>query len=174
MGSDTQDKSAGGKSSRGGMNIDTALVRELAELLNETGLTEIEVEDDDRRIRVARGGTMMAAPAQMYAAPAAAPMASAPSAAAAPAPVEAAPAPAADHANAVKSPMVGTCYLTPEPGAAPFIKVGQSVKEGDTLLIVEAMKVMNPIPATMAGTVQQILIENAQPVEFDQPLIVIA
>jgi acetyl-CoA carboxylase biotin carboxyl carrier protein len=161
-------KSNGRKS---GMNIDTALVRELAELLNETGLTEIEVEDDDRKIRVSRGAVAAAAP--VYAA--------APAATAAPAPVAAAPSagePAApagpDMTNAVKSPMVGTCYLTPEPGAAPFVTVGQAVKEGDTLLIVEAMKVMNPITAPRAGTVTAILIETAQPVEFDQPLVVIA
>lgn len=166
MASDTN-----GKSSKGGMNIDTALVRELAEMLNETGLTEIEVEDDDRRIRVARGGTMMAASAPMYAAPAAAPAAPAPAAAA---PAAAPAAPANDHANAVKSPMVGTCYLAAEPGAAPFISVGQSVKEGDTLLIVEAMKVMNPITSTKSGTVTAILVDNAQPVEFDQPLVVIS
>jgi acetyl-CoA carboxylase biotin carboxyl carrier protein len=169
MASDTNDKSSG-RGSRGGMNIDTALVRELAEMLNETGLTEIEVEDDDRRIRVARGGMTYAAPAM------AAPVMNAPvahpAAPAAPAQAEAAPTP--DHANAVKSPMVGTCYLTPEPGAAPFIKVGQSVKEGDTLLIVEAMKVMNPIIAPKSGTVTAILIETAQPVEFDQPLVVIS
>ncbi|MCL9983284.1 MAG: acetyl-CoA carboxylase biotin carboxyl carrier protein [Erythrobacter sp.] len=159
-----------GKRKSGGMNIDTALVRELAELLNETGLTEIEVEDDDRKIRVSRGAVASAAP--VYAA------APAP-AAAAPAPVAAAPAapePAAgpDMTNAVKSPMVGTCYLTPEPGAAPFIAVGKPVKEGDTLLIVEAMKVMNPITAPRSGTVSAILVDNAQPVEFDQPLVVIS
>jgi acetyl-CoA carboxylase biotin carboxyl carrier protein len=155
------------------MNIDTALVRELAELLNETGLTEIEVEDDERKIRVSRGNVASSAP--VYAA-APAPVA------AAPAPAAAAAAPAAeptasagpDLKNAVKSPMVGTCYLTPEPGAAPFISVGQAVKEGDTLLIVEAMKVMNPITAPRSGTVTAILIESAQPVEFDQPLVVIA
>ena len=160
-------KSGGRKS---GMNIDTALVRELAELLNETGLTEIEVEDDDRKIRVSRGAVAAAAP--VYAA-APAPAAAAPAPAAA---APAAPEPAAgpDMTNAVKSPMVGTCYLTPEPGAAPFITVGQAVKEGDTLLIVEAMKVMNPITAPRAGTVTAILIETAQPVEFDQPLVVIA
>ncbi|SHN57909.1 acetyl-CoA carboxylase biotin carboxyl carrier protein [Erythrobacter sanguineus] len=161
-------KSGGRKS---GMNIDTALVRELAELLNETGLTEIAVEDDDRKIRVSRGAVAAAAP--VYAA------APAPAAAAAPAPVAAAPAapePAAgpDMTNAVKSPMVGTCYLTPEPGAAPFIAVGKAVKEGDTLLIVEAMKVMNPITAPRSGTVGAILVDNAQPVEFDQPLVVIS
>ena len=158
--------SAGGKS---GMNVDTALVRELAELLNETGLTEIEVEDDDRKIRVARGGaSIVAAPAM--AAPAAAPA----PAAAVPAP-EAAPAatPAADHADALKSPMVGTAYLAPEPSAPNFIKVGDTVAQGDTLLIVEAMKVMNPIAADKAGTIKAILVENAQPVEFDQPLVVI-
>lgn len=169
MASDTNEKSSA-RGGKGGMNIDTALVRELAELLNETGLTEIEVEDDDRKIRVARGGMMMAAhtaPVAAMAAPAAPALA-----AAAPAAPEAAPA--ADHANAVKSPMVGTAYLTPEPGAAPFIKVGQDVKEGDTLLIVEAMKVMNSITAPRSGTVTAILIETAQPVEFDQPLVVIA
>ncbi|BDW82107.1 acetyl-CoA carboxylase, biotin carboxyl carrier protein [Erythrobacter sp. Dej080120_24] len=152
--------------SNSGMNIDTALVRELAELLNETGLTEIEVEDDDRKIRVSRGGGVMAA-APMMAAPAPA----------APAPAAAAPAPEAPatdtHADALKSPMVGTAYLAPEPGAANFIKVGDSVAQGDTLLIVEAMKVMNPITADKAGTIKAILVENAQPVEYDQPLVVI-
>lgn len=157
-----------GSSRSGGMNIDSKLVRELAELLAETGLTEIEVEDGDRKIKVAR----QAAPVQAYAA---APMA-------APAPLAAAPAaaPAAEPAapavdpNALKSPMVGTAYLTPEPGAAPFVSVGSQVKVGDTLLIIEAMKVMNPITADKAGTIKAILVENAQPVEFDQPLVVIA
>jgi acetyl-CoA carboxylase biotin carboxyl carrier protein len=154
------------------MNIDTALVRELAELLNETGLTEIEVEDDDRKIRVSRGAVAAAAP--VYAA-APAPAAAAPApAAAAPAPAEPAAPAGPDLKNAVKSPMVGTCYLTPEPGAAPFVTVGQAVKEGDTLVIVEAMKVMNPITAPRAGTITAILIETAQPVEFDQPLVVIS
>ncbi len=160
-------KSNGRKS---GMNIDTALVRELAELLNETGLTEIEVEDDDRKIRVSRGAVAAAAP--VYAA-APAPAAAAP-APAAPAPAEPSAPAGPDLANAVKSPMVGTCYLTPEPGAAPFIAVGKPVKEGDTLLIVEAMKVMNPITAPKSGTVSAILVDHAQPVEFDQPLVVIA
>ncbi|WXK61179.1 acetyl-CoA carboxylase biotin carboxyl carrier protein [Parerythrobacter aurantius] len=147
------------------MNVDTELVRELAELLAETGLTEIEVEDGDRKVRVARGGVAMAAPAPMMAAPAA------------PAPAAAAPAPAEPaapaHADALKSPMVGTCYLAAEPGAANFVNVGSTVKEGDTLLIIEAMKVMNPITADKAGTIKAILVENAQPVEFDQPLVVI-
>lgn len=158
---------------KSGMNIDTALVRELAELLNETGLTEIEVEDDDRKIRVSRGAVASAAPVYA-AAPAPAAAAPAPAAAAAPAPAEPAAPVGPDLKNAVKSPMVGTAYLTPEPGAAPFIAVGQAVKEGDTLLIVEAMKVMNPITAPRAGTISAILIESAQPVEFDQPLVVIA
>ena len=149
-----------------GMNVDIKLVRELAELLAETGLTEIEVEDDDRKIRVARGAVAVAAPVAMAApAPAAAPAAPA----AAPAPAEA----AADVAGAQKSPMVGTVYLSSEPGAAPFVSVGSTVKEGDTLVIIEAMKVMNPIAAEKAGTIKAILVENAQPVEFDQPLVVI-
>ena len=166
-------KRAAPKSSSG-MNVDTKLVRELAELLNETGLTEIEVEDDDRKIRIARmdfGGGFVGnerAPAPVLAAPAAA---AAPPIAA-PTPEDSAPA-ADDHADALKSPMVGTVYLSSEPGAAPFVKVGDSVSEGDTLLIVEAMKVMNPIPADKAGTVKAILVDNAQPVEFDQPLVVI-
>ncbi|MFN9376461.1 MAG: acetyl-CoA carboxylase biotin carboxyl carrier protein, partial [Novosphingobium sp.] len=132
------------------MNIDTALVRELAEMLADTGLTEIEVEDGDRKIKVSRGGTV--APV-IHHAPAPAPAApAAPAAAAAPAaPV----APAADP-NAVKSPMVGTVYMAPEPGAANFVSIGQAVKEGDTLLIIEAMKVMNPIHAPRGGTVSAV------------------
>ena len=165
-----QGSKANGRKS--GMNIDTALVRELAELLNETGLTEIEVEDDDRKIRVSRGAVASAAP--VYAA-ASAPVAAAPApVAAAPTPSEPAAPAGPDLKNAVKSPMVGTCYLTPEPGAAPFVAVGKAVKEGDTLLIVEAMKVMNPIIAPRAGTITAVLVDNAQPVEFDQPLVVIA
>ena len=153
-----------------GMNVDTSLVRELAEMLGETGLTEIEVEDGDRKIRVSRGGGVaMAAQAPIMAAPA--PAASPAAGAAAPA-ADAAPA-AADTAGAIKSPMVGTVYLAAEPGAPDFVSVGDSVKEGQTLLIVEAMKVMNPITADKAGTVKSILVENAQPVEFDQPLVVI-
>ena len=149
------------------MNVDIELVRELAELLSETGLSEIEVEDGDRKLRVARElqAAAYAAPAPQKAAPAAAPA------------QQAAPQPAADSgpdlSNAVPSPMVGTVYLAPEPGAADFITVGASVKEGQTLLIVEAMKVMNPITAPRSGTVKAILVDNAQPVEFDQPLVVI-
>lgn len=153
---------------KSGMTIDTKLVRQLADVLAETGLTEIEVEEEGRRIRVARQAAP--APAQFAAAPAATQPAQA-AAPAAEAPAAAAPA---ETANAIKSPMVGTCYLSPEPGAENFVKVGDQVKAGDTLLIVEAMKVMNPITATAPGTVTQVLVENAQPVEFDQPLIVVA
>jgi len=159
----------GTTTSTNGMKVDTKLIRQLADMLTDTGLTEIEVEDGDRKIRVARhaspaGQAVAYAPAPVAAAPAAAPAAAAP-AAAEPAPVA---------ANALRSPMVGTAYLSAEPGADPFIKVGDKVKTGQTLLIIEAMKVMNPINATADGTVQQILIENAQPVEFDQPLVVVA
>jgi acetyl-CoA carboxylase biotin carboxyl carrier protein len=157
-----------GATRSGSMNIDSKLVRELAELLNETGLTEIEVEDGDRKIKVARHAAVTHVAA---AAPAAAPAPSpaVPLAASAPE-----PAAAAVDANALKSPMVGTCYLSAEPGSAPFVSVGSQVKEGDTLLIIEAMKVMNPITADKAGTIKAILVENAQPVEYDQPLVVIA
>ncbi|WEK00341.1 MAG: acetyl-CoA carboxylase biotin carboxyl carrier protein [Candidatus Sphingomonas phytovorans] len=147
------------------MRIDVELVRQLAQMLDETQLTEIEVEDGGRRIRIARKAAA-AAPAVHYApAPVAVPVAAAAT------PVEAA-APVAS-ANAVKSPMVGTAYLSPEPGAASFISVGKTVAAGDTLLIVEAMKVMNPILAPSAGTVKAILVESGQPVEFDQPLVVV-
>ncbi|WP_221795754.1 acetyl-CoA carboxylase biotin carboxyl carrier protein [Aquisediminimonas sediminicola] len=148
----------------GSMQVDPALVRQLAELLNETQLTEIEVEDGDRKIRVAR--TMTAAPAVAVAAP----VAAAPVAVAA-APVAAAPA--GDHPGTVKSPMVGTAYLAPEPDAANFVSVGDTIKQGDTVLIIEAMKVMNQIVAPRAGKVTAILVESGQPVEFDQPLIVV-
>ena len=148
------------------MRVDGALLRELAELLSANELTEIEVEDGDRKIRVRRE----AAPVMAYApAPAAAPVAPA----AAPAAAAEAPTPAAAPVDAVKSPMVGTAFLSPEPGAKPFIAVGAPVKQGDTLMIIEAMKVMNPILAPKAGKVTQILVGDSQPVEFDQPLVVI-
>jgi acetyl-CoA carboxylase biotin carboxyl carrier protein len=152
--------------SNGGMQVDTDLVRELAAMLNDTGLSEIEVEDGERKIRVSRIMTAVAAP--FAAAPAA--IAAAPVAAAA-AEVPAAPAFAA---NALKSPMVGTAYLTPDPEAAAFVTVGQQIKAGDTVMIIEAMKVMNPIVAPNGGTVTEIYVESGQPVEFDQPLMVIA
>lgn len=160
-----QDKTrAAAPARKGGVDVDTALVRELAELLAETGLTEIEVEDGDRKIRVARGTT--AAPTVVHHAPAAAPAAAA-------APVAAPAAAEPDTAAAQPSPMVGTAYLSAEPGAANFVAVGDQVKEGQTILIIEAMKVMNPIAADKAGTVKAILVDNAQPVEFGQPLVVI-
>lgn len=150
----------------GAKNADVALVRELAKLLKENDLSEIEVEDEDRKIRIARilSGTPVT---QMVSAPAAA--------APAPAAPAAAPAPASeDHAGAVKSPMVGTAFLQPDPAAPPFKAVGDSVKEGDTVLIIEAMKVMNAIAAPRGGKLTKMLVESGQPVEFDQPLFVIA
>ena len=151
----------------GSMQVDTDLVRQLAELLDATQLTEIEVQDGERRIKVARKVQAVAA-AQVAMPVAAAPQAVAPSAAA-----PAAPAPQAEAANAIRSPMVGTAYLAPEPGAANFVSVGDKVSAGETLLIIEAMKVMNPITAPAAGTVRAIMINNGSPVEFDQPLIVV-
>jgi acetyl-CoA carboxylase biotin carboxyl carrier protein len=153
--------------------IDTRLVRKLADILADTGLTEIEVEQGDLKIRVAREITI--APQQMtYAAP---PLA-APHAPAAAAPVAAGPAaPPAEEApqrgEVVKSPMVGTIYLQPQPGSPSFVKVGDTVSAGQTLLIVEAMKTMNPIPAPNAGVVLQILVEDGQPVEFGEPLVIV-
>jgi len=151
--------------------IDTRLVRKLADILSETGLTEIEVEQGDLKIRVAREITVGAAPVTYAAAPVAAAPAPAPTAAP---PAAAAPAAAPElRGEAVKSPMVGTIYLKPQPDAAPFIKVGDSVAAGQTLMIVEAMKTMNPISATKAGTVVAILVSDAQPVEFGEPLVMI-
>ncbi|HEY9091942.1 acetyl-CoA carboxylase biotin carboxyl carrier protein [Parasphingorhabdus sp.] len=147
------------------MNVDLDIVRELAGILNDAGLSEIEVEDDDRRIRVSRNIGGGYAAVQAVAAPAPAPAAL---------PAEAAAPPADDHAGAQKSPMVGTVYLAPDPDAANFVSVGDKVTAGDTLLIVEAMKVMNPIAAESSGTIKAILVENGQPVEYDQPLVVIA
>ena len=152
------------------INIDPAFVRALAELLDDTQLSEIEVEDGDRKVRVARTLTAAAAPVAYAPPPAAAAPAAAPAvAAAAPA------APAADSfADAVKSPMVGTVYLAPEPGAPNFAAIGSAVKAGDTILIIEAMKVMNPIVAPASGTLTAVHVENSQPVEFDQPLFTLA
>lgn len=140
-------------------------IKELAGLLGENNLTEIEIEQDGLRIRVSRGVTAVAAAPQ--------PAAEAPKAAA-PAPEAAPEAPdASAHPGCVKSPMVGTVYTSPEPGADPFVTVGDSVKKGQTLLIVEAMKVMNQITAHKDGKIKEILIANAQPVEYDQPLMII-
>jgi len=152
------------------MRIDVELVRQLAALLDDTNLTEIEVEDADRKVRVARKAAPVAAAVQYAPAPAAVATPAPTAASAAPA-TEATPAPSA--LNAVKSPMVGTAYLAPNPEAKPFVAVGQKVAAGDTLLIIEAMKVMNPITAPSAGTVTAILVDSGQPVEFDQPLIVV-
>lgn len=149
------------------MRVDTALVRELAEMLSANELNEIEVEDGERKIKVVRHPQFPAGMGfvgnEAYAA--------APAPAAAPAAAE--PAAPAAPVDALKSPMVGTVFLSPEPGAAPFVAVGQSVKEGETLMIIEAMKVMNPITADKSGTIKQVLVSDAQPVEYDQPLIVI-
>jgi acetyl-CoA carboxylase biotin carboxyl carrier protein len=143
--------------------VDQTLIRELAELLAETGLSEIEVEHDQTRIRVARTLTVAAS----------APVVSAPVGA-----VQAAPAPAAvpsdaNHPGAVTSPMVGTAFRAPEPGARPYVEVGDVVRQGQTLLIVEAMKTMNQIPAPRAGKIVRILVEDGQPVEFAEPLLII-
>jgi acetyl-CoA carboxylase biotin carboxyl carrier protein len=154
----------------GGMQVDVDLVRQLAELLDATSLTEIEVEHGERRIRVARKAAAVApapTPAPVYHAAALAPaLGSAPA-------VEVGASAPASTVNAVRSPMVGTAYLSAEPGARAFAAVGQKVAAGDTLLIVEAMKVMNPIVAPAAGTVTAVMVESGQPVEFDQPLIVV-
>lgn len=143
--------------------LDIKSVKKLADLLKETGLNEIEYAEGDRRIRCVRFHEPQHQVVQV--AQAAAPVAAS-------APTEASKP--AISSNAITSPMVGTAYLASEPGAAPFVKVGDKVKVGDTLLIIEAMKVMNPIKATAAGTIADILVSDAQPVEFGEPLVVIA
>ena len=149
--------------------IDARLVRRLADILTETGLSEIEAEHSGLKIRVAK--TLTAAPMAYAAAPA--PMAAPVAAAAAPA-IGVEPAvPARASGDEVKSPMVGSVYLQPEPGAEPFVKIGDTVAAGQTLMIIEAMKTMNPIPAPKAGKVVAILVEDGQPVEFGEPLAVI-
>lgn len=154
--------------------IDAALVRQLADILNDTELTEIEVERGELRIRVAR--EVVAAPVMQYAAaPMAAPAAApAPAAAAAPAAMPSDPATiVAKSGEEVKSPMVGTAYLQASPEAPPFIKIGDKVKKGQTLLIVEAMKTMNPIQSPRDGVVKEVLVGDAQPVEFGEPLVLL-
>ena len=164
MASAPKDKTGKSGSSR----IDQQMIRDLADLLNETGLTEIEWSEGPLKVRVTKGG------APVYAASPAPAYAAAPVGAGG---VSAAPAgeagDAANHPGAVKSPMVGTVYVAPEPGAAPFVKVGDSVNAGQTLLIVEAMKTMNQIPAPRGGVVTQILFEDGQPVEYGEPLLII-
>ena len=149
-------------------SAESQLIRELAELLNDTGLTEIEIEKSGLKIRVAKKISINAVPAAAYAAPApvAAPAAEAPK-------PTTAPGDLSKHPGAVKSPMVGTAYRSPEPGAPMFCEVGSRVNQGDTLLIIEAMKTMNQIPAPRSGTVKAILVENAQPVEYGEPLFII-
>lgn len=151
-----------------GPKVDNNLIRELAALLDETGLSEIEWEAEGQRVRVAKHGA--AAPVVQETAPAAAPLKEQP---ASPPP---APAPAMDdasHPGAVTSPMVGTAYLSPEPDARPFVQAGDTVAEGQTLLIVEAMKMMNPIPAPRSGKVAQVLVSNGAPVEYGEVLVII-
>ena len=145
------------------MTVDTALIRELAALLSEADLTEIEVAENGRSVRVARQVQTVAAPAAAPVAMATAPVAQA----------QAAGGAAAVEPGAVTSPIVGTVYVAAEPGAAPFIRVGDRVTKGQTLLIVEAMKTMNPIPSPRDGKVVRVLVENGQPVEFGEPLVVL-
>ena len=151
---------------------DTKLVRELAKILNDTGLTEIEMEKGSLKIRVAKGGGQIvqavAAPAP---APAAMPAASQPVAAPA---AKTEKTDASAHPGAAKSPMVGTVYTRPSPDADAFVKVGDKVKEGDTIVLIEAMKTFNPITATKSGKIEEILVEDAQPVEFGEVLFIIA
>lgn len=149
----------GPKTKSGDSLVDASAIRELAELLKETGLTEIEIEHNGARLRVARQGASAAV--------------AIPTTAPAPAAVET-PKPKGPNSGGVTSPMVGTVYVSPEPGAPPFIKAGQTVKEGDTLFIVEAMKTMNPILAARSGTVTEICVSDAQPVEFGQILAYIS
>lgn len=146
--------------------VDRELIQELSKLLDETGLTEIEIEQDGQRIRVVRG-TATAAPA-VYAAPRAAAMVPPPVSESVSAPLD-----PAKHPGVVTSPMVGTAYAAAEPGAKPFVEIGSRVTIGDTIMIVEAMKTMNQIPAPRAGTIIQILFEDGQPVEFGEPLVII-
>jgi acetyl-CoA carboxylase biotin carboxyl carrier protein len=135
--------------------VDQDLIRQLAELLNEMGLTEIEVEQNDTRVRIARSVTIAAAAPQPQRA------------------AEERPAEGGPRTGAVTSPMVGTAYRAAEPGGRPFVEVGDRVSEGQTLMIIEAMKTMNQIPAPRAGTVKEILVDDAQPVEFGEPLMII-
>ncbi|MBS0384454.1 MAG: acetyl-CoA carboxylase biotin carboxyl carrier protein [Proteobacteria bacterium] len=157
--------------------IDAQLVRELAAVLAETGLTEIEIERGELRLRLARTAHVspVLAPAVQTHVVASAPVpaAAATPALAAPPEPPAAPANPAEHPGAVPSPMVGTAYLAPEPGAVPFIKIGDSVSAGQTLMVVEAMKTFNPIPAPRAGKVTAILVADGQPVEFGEPLVIL-
>ncbi len=158
------------KNAGNSMQKELEWIRALADVLTETGLTEIEIEKDEISLRVARGGIAQAISAPVT------PAATAPVQEQAPAPETPAPsdaANAANHPGAVKSPMVGTAYMAPAPGADPFVKIGDAVREGQTLMIVEAMKTMNEIKATRSGTVKEILAKDAEPVEFGEALLVI-
>jgi acetyl-CoA carboxylase biotin carboxyl carrier protein len=157
-----------GKSDKKGEGVDPALVRELAAILRDTDLTEIEVEHGALKIRVSRAAP--AAPAAPAPAPAAHPVVAPTTHAHAPAPAAESTGP---RAGAVNSPMVGTAYLSPEPGAPAFVKIGDTVAEGQTVLVVEAMKTFNPIHAPRAGKVVEILVADAQPVEFGEPLLIL-
>lgn len=151
--------------------MDIRKIKKLIELLEESNVEELEIKEGEESVRISRGSrTVAAQPAPV----AAAPVAAAPVVAAAAAPAEAAPAPAASSGHEVNSPMVGTFYRSSSPGSAPFVEVGQAIKAGDVVCIVEAMKMMNQIEADKSGVVEAILVEDGQPVEFDQPLIVIA
>src|SRR5450432_3133116 len=143
--------------------VDHALIHELTKLLDETGLTEIEIEQDGQRVRVARGSVAASPAPRAPSAPVPQPVAESIAARMDP----------AKHPGVVISPMVGTAFGSPEPGAKPFVEIGSHVKAGDTLLIIEAMKTMNQIPAPRAGNVIQILFEDGQPVEFGEPLVII-
>lgn len=147
-------------------SIDGDAIRQLAKILVDTKLTEIEYEDDGRRIRVSRGGGIQTA--TVVAPPSAAPVTVEPVAVAAPAAVV-----PSDHPGTVKSPMVGTAYMSAEPGAAAFVKVGDTVSVGQTLMIIEAMKVMNPIKSPSAGKILKIFTQDASPVEYGEPLMII-
>lgn len=155
---------------RGLLNVDTALIEKLAELLQRTGLTEIELSEGEARIRVAKQPAPIVANATLQPVAAVAPASPPPAAEVASPRMASADA---DHPGGVRAPMVGTVYLTPEPGADPFVSVGSDVKEGQTLLIVEAMKVMNPLPSPRSGAVTAILVGDGDPVEFGEPLLVI-
>lgn len=157
--------------------MDIRKIKKLIELLEESNIEELEIREGEESVRISRGSRVVAAPMHAYMpppAPAAAPAPTAAPSTAAPAATEAAPAPATVSGHQVKSPMVGTFYRSPSPGASPFVEVGQSVKAGDVICIVEAMKMMNQIEADKSGVVEAFLVDDGEPVEFDQPLIVIA
>ena len=160
------------KDSKDKESVERALIRDLAELLNETGLSEIEIERDGLKLRVARQVSIQATAAVAAPPPVLHRGSASPSPHALAAPASSAPD-FSNHPGCVKSPMVGTAYRAPEPGSAMFVDVGTRVTQGQTLLIIEAMKTMNHIPAPKSGTVTQVLIENGQPVEFGEPMVVI-